>query len=1147
MDIGAWLRRLGLEHYETTFRENKIDDEILPRLTAEDLKDLGVALVGDRRRLLDAIAALREQTTTASETSAAPPPQQPKSSEPAIVTTPAPPPPLDGGAAIRRLTPAGERRHLTVMFCDLVGSTQIAARLDAEEWRDIVAEYHRAVTEAVNRFGGHVAKNLGDGALVYFGYPHAQENDAERALRAGLAIHDAITTQSSALTARDAPTLAVRVGVHSGPVVLSADGELYGEVANIAARVQSAAEPGMVLITNDVHGLVSGLFVVNDRGLHTLKGVAEPMALFHVVRASGAGRRRAATRSITTLVGREEELRQIESRWARARGGQGQVVLLVAEAGLGKSRLTEEFQNRLAGVPHTWTELICSQLLQNTPFYPLVESAKRRLEEQEPKPEGRIAALAAWHRAVGLDPAQSVPLVAPLLELPVPEDYPPPPSAPDERRRRLIATLAGWVIGGARTQAIVLLVEDIHWADPSTLDLLRVLAEQAATVPLMLLITSRPEFRAPWPHRSHHSVLALAPLERRQVQQMVNEVAARHVLSPQTMEALVTRTGGVPLFVEEVTRSLIEEDGHGTMQSIPATLQALLTTRLDRLGSAKEIAQVAAVLGSQFDYPLIRAVAGHGDAALTESLERLAEADLINVQGMPPESSYRFKHALMQDAAYETMLKSRRRELHSVVARVLSDEFKHIAEAQPELLAYHLTQAGAMKEAIGYWQRAGQQAVERSANIEAIAHFSHGLELVKLLPEGAQRDQLELDLRVALGVPLSASRGYSAPEVEQTYTRARELSEKVGGSPQFANIVWGLWVGYLTGGPIGAALEIAEQYRAIAERSQDSGHLLEMCQVLGIALFYLGEFPRALPHLSRGSAMYDPARHHALIYEHGGGDTGVAIRTHEALTLWTLGYPDQARQRMQHALETANSLARHPFTVAFGHYFYAWLHKLYREEETAEQATDVAIKICEEQRFPFWQLASACLRGSTLVERGAADEGVLAMRQSLASYQEIGAQLYSPELHGLLGVALAKTGRVEEAAATLAEALRLVETTQDRWWHAELHRLHGELTLGLPGDQTAAAEAAFEEALAVARAQQAKSWELRAAMSLSRLWHGAGKTTEARKLLGDVHGWFTEGFDTADLREAAALLAELKDSRRRPAGRGGKAGIRVIK
>lgn len=400
------------------------------------------------------------------------------------------------------------------------------------------------------------------------------------------------------------------------------------------------------------------------------------------------------------------------------------------------------------------------------------------------------------------------------------------------------------------------------------------------------------------------------------------------------------------------------------------------------------------------------------------------------------------------------------------------------------------------------------------------------MELVKLLPEGPPRDQLELDFRVALGVPLIATRGYAAPEVEQTYTRARDLSEKVGGSPQFANIVWGMWVRYLTGGPIGAALEMAAQYRAIAERTQDSGHLLETCQVTGIALFYLGESAQALSYLSRGSAMYDPAQHHALIYEHGGADTGVAIRTHEALVLWTLGYPDQARRRMQIALETANSLARHPFTVAFGNYFRAWLHKLCHEEEIVEQATDVAIKICEEQRFPFWQLASACLRDSSLVERGAEDAVILAMRQALASYQEIGGQLYGPELHGLLSVALAKTGRVEEALTTLAVALRLVEKSQDRWWHAELHRLHGELILRAPGDRAAAAEAAFEEALAIARAQQAKSWELRAAMSLSRLWRSKGKTAQARALLGDVRGWFTEGSGPGDHAHPHRLLEQ---------------------
>jgi len=1126
MDVGGWLQRLGLERYEPAFRENRIDSQILPKLTAEDLKELGVMLVGDRRRLLDAIAALQAQPGSAPATRED---LQPKhvGSTPHVADGPtiAPDRAAESGRALR----VGERRHLTVMFCDLVGSTEIAARLDAEEWRDIVADYHRAITEAVIRFGGHVAKNLGDGALIYFGYPQAQENDAERALRAGLAVIDAVAAQAPAMSALHAPKLAVRVGVHSGAVVLGEDGELYGEVANVAARVQTAAEPDTMLITRDVHRLVSGLFVVSDRGLQTLKGVSEPVGLFAVLRASGAGWRRSVGQLGTPFVGRQEELRQIANRWDRARTGHGQAVLLVGDAGLGKSRLTDEFRRGIAELPHTWAEFVCSQLLQNTPFHPMVEFAARRLEEEGSAPDDRLAALAEWHRAVGLDPMQSVPLVAPLLELPVPPDYPPPPAAPEERRRRLVATLASWVIGGARSQPLVLHVEDVHWADPSTLDLLHLLAEQGSGAPLMVLMTSRPEFRPHWPHRSHHSVISLAPLEADEVQQMVQEVAARHALSRQTIDGLVTRTGGVPLFVEEVTRLLVESDDHRAMQAIPSTLQALLMARLDRLGPAKEVAQLAAVIGREFAYPLIRAVSGQSDAALGASLDALVQADLLHTQGMQPDSIYRFKHALMQDAAYETMLKSRRRELHRVVARTLNDALNDVAETQPELLAYHLTRAGANEEAIHYWQCAGQQAVERSANIEAIAHFSSGLELVKLLPEGAQRDQSELDLSVALGVPLSASRGYSAPEVEQTYTRARMLSEKLGGSPQFANIVWGLWVGYLTGGPIGAALEIAEQYRAIAETTQESGHLLEMCQVLGIALFYLGELQQALPYLSRGSAMYQPERHHALIYEHGGGDTGVAIRTHEALTLWTLGYPDQARQRMHVALETAKGLASHPFTVAFGHYFYAWLHKLYREEDIVEQATGIAIEICEQQHFPFWQLASTALRNSSF-ERGAMDERVAEMRRAIAAYKEINGQLYGPELHGLLSMGLAATGRIDEALETIDEALRLVEKSQDRWWHPELHRLRGELMLRLPRDQVTAAEAAFNEALDIARAQQAKSWELRAAMSLAQLWCKAGKIGEGRSLLEGVYGWFTEGFETADLREAAALLATVKES-----------------
>jgi class 3 adenylate cyclase/predicted ATPase len=1121
MDIAAWLAELGLERFEPVFRENRIDAEILPRLTADDLKDLGVVLVGDRRRLLDAIAALAggkvsaPPTHSIDEASAA----SPRHVEPAASSDHPP-----RGA---RALATGERRHLIVIFCDLVGSTEIAARLDAEEWRDILADYHRAVADVVTRFGGHVAKNLGDGALVYFGYPQAQENDAERALLAGLALVDAVAAQGRLSTAPNAPKLAVRVGIHCGPVVLSAEGELYGDAPNIAARVQALTEPGTVLITADVHRLVSGLFVVAHRGSQTLRGVAESVALFQVVRASGVGRRRGGARETTPLVGRQQELRTIENCWDLARAGQGQFVMLVGEAGLGKSRLTDEFESRIADVPHTWTEFACSQLLQNTPFHPVVEFVQRRLEEQGTTPEERAEALADWHRAVGLDPALSVPLVAPLLELPVPPEYPPPPASPDERRRKLIATLAAWIMGGARAQPIVLHVDDVHWADPSSLDLLRAVAEQGAAEPLLVLTTSRPEFQPSWPGGSHHTVVTLTPLDAGEVREMVGGVAAQHVLNSQTVEALITRTGGVPLFVEEVTRLLLEGGGRNAMQAIPSTLQALLTARLDRLGSAKEVAQIAAVIGREFSYALIRAVAGQSDAALTASLERLAEADHIQVQGVPPESSYRFKHALMQDAAYETMLKSRRRELHGAVAQTLNDDFPEIAAAQPELLAYHLTQAGAAEEAIGYWQRAGQQAIERSANVEALAHLAHGLVLVEVLPEGASRDQLELDLRVAMGVPLIASRGYAAPEIEATYARARELSEKLGGSPQFANALWGLWVRYLTGGPIGAALEMAEQYRAIAEKTQDSGHVLETCQVMGIALFYLGRFEEAAAHLGRGCHMYDPERHHALIYEHGGADTGVAIRAHEALTLWTLGYPDQARRRMQHALDTAAALARHPFTVAFGHYFDAWLHKLCRDDDRAEQATALAIEICEEQSFPFWQLASAALRGSCVAERGVAAEGVAAMRESLAAYEAIGGALYGPELHGLLGLGLAQSGAVEEAVQTVAEALRKADQSQDFWWQAELHRIKGELTLALAGDHAAEAEAAFKEAIALARVQQAKSWELRAATSLARLWQGQGKIADARQLLGEVHGWFTEGFDTADLRNAATLLEQL--------------------
>jgi len=663
MDVGGWLRSLGLERYEAAFRDNEIDETVLPNLTAEDLKDLGVGIVGHRRKLLDAIAALS----------------------------------TDANAKPRQVDPA-ERRYLTVMFCDLVDSTGIAARLDAEEWRDLVGSYLDAASAAVTNMGGHVAKKLGDGLMALFGYPVAQENDAERAVRASLAIQQALVELNRKNAGTGRPALAARIAVESGPVVVDASGEIFGDVPNIAARAQALAEPGAVVVTARVQRQVAGLFVAEERGSHELKGVPEPVTLFRLIRASGAGRR-SGQRHLTPLVGRDEEIALLMRRWDRARQGDGQLVMIVGEPGLGKSRLIDEFHARLGATPHTWVEWSCSQLLQNTSLHPIAEWGRQRFGGTDVPAERRLADLESSLAQVKLDPVDIAPLLAPLLDIPVPAERT-PALMPEDLRRRQLAALTNWVMAGARVQPIVLAIEDVHWADPTTLDVLRGIAERGALVPLFVLITARPEFRPSWGMRSHHGTISLAPLDRQQVRHMVDELSARHALPNDVVEGVTERTGGVPLFVEEVTRLLLERGEQGGIQAIPPTLQQSLTARLDRLGPAREVAQIGAVIGRNFSYTLIRAVAAMEEGLLQMALERLAEADVLLVQGLPPEADYRFKHSLIQDAAYENLLKSRRQALHRRVGEALRDYVAAGAAVEPELLAHHFTQAGLTEAAI---------------------------------------------------------------------------------------------------------------------------------------------------------------------------------------------------------------------------------------------------------------------------------------------------------------------------------------------------------------------------------------------------------------------------------------------------------------
>ena len=773
MDIVVWLRSLGLGKYEAAFRENEIDETVLPDLTAEDLKELGVTALGHRRKLLAAIAALRDDASAKTPSMAA-----------AIA-----PPSAAMAPAVPVAEAVGERRYLTVMFCDLVGSTAISARLDPEEWRDLVGAYLDAASAAVAEMGGHVAKKLGDGILALFGYPQAHENDAERAARASLAIQRALAELNRKNAGTGKPELTARIGLDSGPAVVDAAAEIYGDVANVAARVQALAEPGAVLLTARTQRQVAGLFVVEERGTHTLKGVPEPTALFKLVRASGAGRR-VGQRQLTPLVGREEEIAILMRRWERARQGDGQLVMIVGEPGVGKSRMLDEFHARLNEIPHSWAEWTCSQLLQNTPLHPLTAWGRIRFGGADIPAEQRLADLENTLVEVKLDVAENVPLLAPLLDIPLPADRA-SVLPPDELRRRQLAAMTNWTMAAARTQAIVMAVEDIHWADPSTLDLLRGVAERGALAPLFVVITARPEFRPPWGTRSHHITIALSPLDRHQVHQMVAELSARHALSKEVVDGVTERTGGVPLFVEEVTRLLLERGEHGGVQAIPPTLQQSLMARLDRLGSAREIAQIGAVIGRDFPYALLRAVAGTEDQALQAALDRLADADILLVQGLPPESVYRFKHALIQDAAYENLLKSRRQALHRRVAELLRDNTAGGDAAEPEMLAHHFTQAGMTEAAIEWWGKAGQRSLERSALVEAVGQLRKGLALVANLPEGVTRMQHELDLQIALGKAMIATNGYGAPETGEAFNRARSLCEQLDRPPQLVSVLHG--------------------------------------------------------------------------------------------------------------------------------------------------------------------------------------------------------------------------------------------------------------------------------------------------------------------------------------------------------------------
>jgi len=1065
-----------------------------------------------------------------------------------------------------------ERRQLTCLFCDLVNSVGLSERLDPEELRETLAAYHRVCATVVRRFEGHIHDYSGDGIMVFFGFPSAHEDDAQRAVRSGLGIVEAVEQLNSRVQSEYGIDLHVRIGIDTGLVVagaLAADEGLEATAAvgvppniaarlqaleasaavgvppNIAARLQALAAPDSVVISAATYRLIAGFFDCRELGFHTIRGISQPMAIYHVLHQSGARTRLdvAARRGLPPMQGRDDELATLADRWAQARAGQGGVALMAGEPGIGKSRLIWALQQHVAQSPDaSLIHLDCSPYFMNTAFYPVVQLLERALEFGLDDTEQRLDKLDGLLAQYGFDLPTVAPLLARLLAVQFEGRYPPLDLPADRQRQLTIDALIKITLMRADYQPLLVVIEDLQWIDPSSLDLLTQLIEHMPRTRQLVVLSFRPEFKPPWPEGPGLERLDLTRLDREASVKIVTEIAGLPAPT-ELLDQLVEKADGVPLYLEELTKLVSEQGlisrGTGRLDparprsalAIPATLADSLTARLDRLTDAKGVAQLGAAIGRQFSYELLEAVsqttASVDTRALPHHLARLVDAGLLFVEQDARGETYTFKHALIQDAAYGSLLRTTRLQYHRHIAQALTEHFRAMAETAPELLAHHYTQASMMAEAVPCWLDAGQRALRASANPEAIAHLTTGLNLLAELPAGPERAGVELQFRLALGPAYMAIRGYAAPEVEACYQRARELCRELGDTPQLVPVLHGLWTYHIVRAQHASALALGEQVLQLGADTNDDGLLLQGNMELGWSHFFVGELEQAREHLERVLALYDHERHssHAFTY---GDNPATSARSALASVLWLLGYPDQALRCSEENLAILRSLVQHPYSVAFSFTVAAFLRQYLGDPSAARALAEEAVVISEAHGLAFIGPMASMFEGWARTREGELGEGMAQMRRGFAAQLATGAELARPYWLWLLAEVCQRTGAAREGLALLDEADAAIEHTHDRYWEAEIHRLRGRLLLATAESAApASAEACYRRALEVARRQGARSLELRAAVSLSRLWQAADRHGEARELLAPIYERFTEGLDHPELREAAALLDEL--------------------
>jgi class 3 adenylate cyclase/predicted ATPase len=1029
------------------------------------------------------------------------------------------------------------------MFCDLVDSVALTERVDPESLRDILRDYQHRATRIVEAAGGLVARYHGDGILAYFGYPVVSEDDAERAIRAGLDLIKDIERVPSA-----PEKLRVRVGIATGTVVV---GELVASAAadqpsivggtpNLAARLQSLAEPNTIIIAPSTKLLAGGLFEYADLGPRHLKGFAHPIRAWRVLGESIAASRFESLRSAQMpLIGREEEVELLVRRWTRAKHGEGQVVLVTGEAGIGKSRLTLALQERLAAEPHTRLLYHGSSYHRDSALHPVISQLARAANiEREDSADQKLAKLESVLAPTAEDPNEALLLLAPLLSIPLGPRHAPLDITPQRRKDRTFRVLLGQLQVLTARQSVLLVLEDAHWFDPTSLELFSLTVERITSLPVLLVITARPEFTPPWPSHTYVSTVTLNRLGNHEAEALTFSIAKGKALPPEVLNHLLAHTDGVPLFVEELTKTVLESGllndagdryvlrGPLSSLAIPSTLHASLLARLDRLAAVKDTAQTAAAIGREFSYSVIAAVAGLQEPDLRAALAQLVAAELIFQRGEPPDANYLFKHALVQDAVYASLMRSRRHQIHAQIAQALEERFPDVVASEPEMLAHHFTAAGLNERGMHYWQLAGQYASNRSAFVEATRHFNTGIELLKTLPDTPARTQQELALYIGLGAALIATKGHSSVEVEHAYLKAQALCLQMDETPELAPVLLGLWRCYIARSQLHRSREFGEALLRLSHLNDDPALAVVAHYALGNSSLLLAEFPAALRHFEDGILHYAPEQRRGQVFG-SAQDPGVACRSYSALCLWLLGFPDQAHTRAQDALALAREL-KHPFSVAFAQCCFAFVSQFRRDVRNVSEPARAAVALATEHGFAAWAALATSFRGWALAMEGNSEKGVLELQEGIAALRAMGAGIWLPFRCTMLAEVFDILGNTKEGLQSLAEAQTLMDQTDERWWEAEIYRVQGTLLLRLSTEPLAEVESWLRRALDVARRQAARSLELRAASSLARLLHQQGKHAEARDLLAPVYNWFTEGFDARDLRDAKALLEELQ-------------------